>query len=407
MKSAIERFTLISGDEKRVYSLIQKKGPVTKNKILDISGLTLTTLNRIIAALKEDKLVLESGLGESSGGRRPSLFDVNPDGFYVIGIDISRTYTRIVVSNPKMSILFKQQFTMDGTCSPDKTVELAAAAVRKAMVRLGISSGEVLGVGLGTVGPLDLSAGTITNPVNFPAPGWKDVSVKKMLAEILGLPVFIDNGANTAVLAEFLYGAGKSYKSVAYFNCGMGIRTGAISSGTIVRPVSDAEDAFAHMTIDVDGELCTCGNRGCIECYCTAVSITQKFLASLEKGRTTLISKPVPEINYIDICRAASDGDPLSYEIIEKAAAVFGSGLANYINLLNPGLVILSGPLISHSALFFSASRDIALKRHYIKENNGVVFIKKGTFGDSAISLGAASLVVEHYLKSPILALEP
>jgi len=132
---------------------------------------------------------------------------------------------------------------------------------------LKIDRKKLIGIGIGTVGPLNRASGVMINPANFEAPGWSNVPFKAMLAEKTGLPVIIDNGANAAVLAETLFGAGKGLKDVVYLNCGIGIRTGVISSGTIVRTINDAEDAFGHMVIDVDGETCICGNSGCIETY--------------------------------------------------------------------------------------------------------------------------------------------
>jgi predicted NBD/HSP70 family sugar kinase len=90
----------------------------------------------------------------------------------------------------------------------------------------------------------------------------------------------IDNGANTTILAEYNFGAGKGYQNIAYFNCSTGIRTGAISAGTIVRTINDAEDAFGHMVIKVDGEPCSCGNYGCIDCYSSIYAIIQKYNAA-------------------------------------------------------------------------------------------------------------------------------
>jgi predicted NBD/HSP70 family sugar kinase len=220
-----------------------------------------------------------------------------------------------------------------------------------------------------------------------------------MIEQELQLPAIIDNGANTAVLAEYYFGAGRGLENIAYFNCGVGIRTGVISSGTIVRTVNDAEDAFGHMVVDVDGELCSCGNYGCVECYSSIPSITKRFRSELKKGRSSLIMKPSEEINYIDICAAAEEKDELAREVIINAAAIFGAGLSNYINLLNPGLVILSGPLIKSSTLFYETSTHISSKRHYLKEGNKVTYSRGGYFKDKAIAVGAAVELLEEVLK--------
>jgi Transcriptional regulator/sugar kinase len=358
----------------------------------------LSTLNRVLQPLIDDRLIVETDIGESTGGRRPVLYDINPKRYYIIGIDISRTYTQIVVTDMKMRII--EQELISQCYSPDKTVQLINSSIDGLLNRLSINKSSILGIGIGTVGPLDREKGIMTTPQNFPTNDWVNVPLKEMIKEKTGLPVIIDNGANAAVLAEYLFGFGKWSNSIAYFNCGVGIRTGAISSGTIVRTMNDAEDVFGHMVIDVDGEHCDCGNYGCIECYSSIHSIVKKFISELKKGRVSSISKPIEEIDYIDICNLAEGKDTLAREVIENAAVIFGVGLSNYINLMNPQFVILSGPLIKYSELFYDISTQTALKRIYSRSGSKVSFHRDGHFGDSAMAVGAAVLVMEEVLKT-------
>lgn len=392
-------FSGISEEGREIFSLLQKKGPFTKNDLLNFTGTNLSTLNRMIQPLETKRLVVEAGIGESSGGRKPVLYDVDQNNFFVAGIEISRPYTQVTITNLKAKIITKQQFAMDATFVPQKTVNLVAKIFQDLINRSGIDYQKIAGVGLGTVGPLDRDRGVMISPRNFEAPGWSNVPIKSMLEEKLNIPVIIDNGANTAVLAEQYFGEGKNFQNIAYFNCSIGIRTGAASGGNLIRTINDIEDAFGHMVIDlIDGEPCHCGNYGCIECYSSIFSIVQKFISALKKGRSSVITKPLEQINYLDICEAADANDELARETIINAATIFGAGLANYINLLNPNLIILNGPLVSHSDLFYHICKDVALRKHYLKENCRIYFSKGGFFKDDAISTGAAAMVIEKYL---------
>ncbi len=393
-----EKFVQLNKEGKQVFSLLQKNGPLTKNVLLEILKTNFTTLNRIMEPLEKEKLIVEVGIGESSGGRKPLLYDLNTKCFYVLGIDISRPYTEIVIADPKMNVLYNYRFNMDETFTPEKTVQAVADLFQEGCNQLRIEKEMFLGVGLGTVGPLDRTNGIMTRPKNFASFGWTSAPIAKLLKQALKLSVEIDNGANTAILLEYFFGAGKGYQNIAYFNCSMGIQTGAISEGAIVRTINDAEDAFGHMVINVDGELCSCGNCGCIECYSSIYAIIQKYRAAIKQGRQTIIKKPVDSIDYVDICFAAEENETLARETIINAAAIFGAGLANYINLLNPGLVILNGPLINHSELYYQTCIEIASNRLYDKEPNQIVFTKGGRFGASAIALGAAVMAIEKYL---------
>lgn len=403
MSNNFETLYNLNSDTKKIFDFIHKYGPQTKNDLSHLTGIKLTTLNRAMEPLEENRYIIQGSIGESTGGRKPVLYDVNAAKAYVIGVDISRTYTEIILIDLKMTILYKQRFNMDETYTPDKTLKTVLESIETGLTAIKISKEKLMGVGIGTVGPLDREKGIMINPVNFEGQGWQNVQIKEMVQAHFECPVFVDNGANAAVLAEMLFGIGKGYKNLVYFHCGVGIRTGAISSDTIIRTVYNTEDAFGHMVIDVDGEACSCGNYGCIECYSSIYAIIKKISSELKKGRVSKITKPIKDITYVDICKAAADGDGLSIEILTGAAAILGTGLANFINILNPGLVILSGPLVKHSNLFYKICTEAAAKKCYINGRDKVIFIKGGHFEDNAISIGAAAMVLEHCLNSKIV----
>lgn len=398
MTTALKSLMELREEAKAVLDIVLMRGPVTKADIQDMTKMKLSTLNRVMKPLEDKGFVLESSIGESTGGRKPVLYDVNTKEYYLIGIDISRTYTSMAVVNMKMEVLHQKKFAMLESSTPEEVVHKILDFVKDSFKHLRIEKEMIIGIGIGTVGPLDRENGIMLNPVNFLSAGWRNIPIRKMLEDAVGLPVIIDNGANMAALAEYIYGEGKGTCNLAYINCGMGIRTGAISSGTVVRTIDDAEDAFGHMVIDVDGEPCTCGNYGCIECYSSIPAIVDKFARELKKGRATIVEGAPEDIDYVKICRAAENNDELAKETVTGAAAIFGVGLANYINLLGPQAVILSGPLIEHSRLFFETCTSIALKKCFLKGENRIRFTRFGFFRDNAIAVGAAASMLEEVL---------
>lgn len=399
MIKVIDILKNMNKDAKNVFSIVQKNGPLTKAQIMDLSKMKLTTLNRIIKPIIDEKLIVETSIGESTGGRRPSLYDVNTLDYAFIGIDISRIYTQVVFTDLKLNILYKERFNMDSSHSPEKTVDRITEICKNAIHVNELMNRELISVGLGTVGPMDTKKGIMKSPANFMSMGWTDVPIKEMLEKSLNLEVYMDNGANSAVTVENLFGYGKNLKNIAYFNFGIGIRTGAISDGNIIRTINDAEDAFAHMVINVDGEKCICGNYGCVECYSSIKSITRNFKKRITMGESTKIQKSIDDINYIDISLAAQNGDSAAAEVIKKAAEIFGTGLSNFINLLNPELIILSGPLIMVSELFYKISVDTAKQKCYLSKHSNIFFNRGGYFKENAISAGAAAMAIENLLK--------
>lgn len=400
--SCFDIFDNLSCEAKQIFSLIQKRGPLTKNSIALLTKMKLTTLNRIMACLEEKQLIVPSGTEKSTGGRKPVVYDVNPKKYYVIGIDISRTYFSVVFANLKMNIKNRWLCAMNEKYTPEKTVEVIVKWIYDLINECSLRNYFVLGAGLGAVGPLDRQKGVILNAENFPSEGWANIPIKQMFEKKLELPVVIDNGANMAVLGEYLFGHGKSQKNVAYFNIGVGIRTGVISSGTIIRTINDFDDSFAHMVVDVDGKLCKCGNKGCLECYCTIPSIMQNFFSALKEVKISALlkEKHIENIEYTDICIAAEQNDPLAKKVIINAAEILGTGLSNYINLFSPNIIILSGPLIFHSRLFYSTSVQTALKKSYIAKHSKLKFSRGGVYNNYSMAVGAAAMFIEYLLNN-------
>lgn len=384
--------------ELEILNIIHKRGPITKKNLEYTADIKLTTLNRIMKNLDEKKLITEIGKSESTGGRKAAEYEVTANGFYVIGIDLSRTYVKLTITNLKMEVLSEEQFLMNDELSPKKTVKRISKIIEDMLLKLSIDKSEILGIGVGTIGPIDRKNGILLNPKNFFNPDWINVPLKTMLEDEISIPCFIDNGANTAVLAENLFGRGKAMKSVVYIHCGVGIRTAIINDEIIIRTMNDTEDAFAHMIVDVNGEKCVCGNEGCVEGYSSIDGITKRYLSRVNIDRKIDNNKRIHEEDYKEILELAMKSDSDIIEILNKGAEILGVGLANLVRLLNPQLVILSGPLIMNYSPYYDKCVETFHKNNCL--NNEVIFSKGGMFKENVIAVGAGLMVIEHYLKT-------
>lgn len=383
----------LSDRDLEVLNIIHKRELITKKSLQDLTGMTLTTLNRVMKNLNDKKLIMEVGTSESTGGRKAVEYSAAQTGIYVIGVDISRTYVKIIVSNLKLTILAKEEFYMDDSFTPEKTVEKIVYILEQKLVELSIDKNEVIGIGVGTVGPLNREKGIMLNPKNFFNENWNDVHLKDMIESRISIPCFIDNGANMAVLSEYLFGKGKSLKSIVYIHCGIGIRSAVITDGSIIRTINDSEDAFAHMIVDLNGEKCICGNRGCVESYASIKSVVRRF----NLRANTLNREEIKDENYKKILNLAMQNDELAKEVINKGAETLGVGLANLTKLLNPQLIILCGPLVNNYELYYKVCVDIFYKNNCL--NNKVIFSRGGKFKEDDIAVGSALMVIENYLR--------
>ncbi|WP_180277972.1 ROK family protein, partial [Clostridium sp. LS] len=308
---------------KHIFSIIQANGPMTKSELINITQIKSTTLSRDLKILLNEKIIVESDIGESTGGRKPGLYDVNQEGFYIIGIDISRIYTKIVITNLKLKIIKERLLSHEYDI--ETISEIIPGCIRELCIKLQIKKSSIVGIGIGIVG------------------GFKIYPLYEMLKKEYDTMICIDNGANAAVIGEYSFGLGKGKKNIAYINCGVGIRTGIISSGVLIRTINNTEDAFGHMIVEVNGQQCSCGNYGCIESYVSILNITKEFINRMKETNPLGLKKNLDNINYRDVCSLAERENEVAMSLIKDSALYFAIGLSNYIKLFNPELIILSG----------------------------------------------------------------
>jgi len=371
---AYKNFEALNDRGKYIFDIVQKKGPITKSELIDITKIKLTTLNRDIQILIDKKIIVETDIGESTGGRKPSLYDVNSSEFYIIGIDISRTYTKIVITNLKLKII--EERLLSHEYKIENISEIIPTLIKNICMELRIEKSSIVGIGIGIID------------------GFNIKPLYDVLDKELDTIICVDNGANAAVIGEYNFGIGKGKKNIAYINCGVGIRTGIISSGVLIRTINNLEDAFGHMIVDVNGELCSCGNHGCIESYVSISNITKKFIDEIKEISGSYLNKKLDNINYRDVCNLAENKNEVTVNVIKNSALYFGIGLANYMKLFNPELIILSGPLIQHSKLFYDTTKEIAFEKCHIKNNN-IQFSNCGYYKDNSIAVGACAMVIQ------------
>lgn len=390
----------ISGRKaKEVYESIRRRGVISKMDLKETSGLTVSTLTRLLDELAERQLIVEVGLGESTGGRRPILYRTNAHFAYVFGLDISRTRTTLVLCDLHLNKLSGRAWPMDDAMTPERLVRELALAVPLMLGECGVQSDRVLGVGIGAVGPLDRFSGQILNPQNFASPGWSNVDLCAMITRETGLYASLDNGANAALVGEYWSDPERQAEHLLYVHAGVGIRSAMIVGGQLVYGAVDMEGSAGQMIIQCDGPAPHdgSGNYGSWESYASTYAVERMMRAAAKIGRTTVASAyagGAERIKYPHIEQALKDGDRLAEDVMEQSACYFGIGLANLLNILHPQKVILGGPLVSGNDLFYRQAIRIALQKTYYASTYQVSF-ERSRLGDEAVAIGAAANVIK------------
>lgn len=397
-KQFIAEDSLKNRNLKSVYQFIQQKGPIKKNDLLELTNLKKTTLVRLIEELLQYGFIYESGMEKSSGGRPPILYEIMPTSNYIIGVDISRMHVSIGLLNLKFSLVDKISFNMGEMHTPEIVIREIIEAIHSFKIRYELKNDDILGIGIGAVGPLDREQGIILNPESFLANGWDNVAIVKELEEKLSLDTVLENGVNSAALGEF-YQSPYREENTLYCISGIGLRCGILANGQIVKSRIGDASSFGHMIIDIDGKKCTCGNRGCLLSYMSYQFIENTIISRINQGEESIITEWIdPNLNNITIefiLEASKLNDKLVNQVVLESAYNYGVGLANIINMLHPDNIILNGSFIYEYPGYFEKVINTAKK--YIFHLNDRSHFSKGALKENAVIVGAAIHLFKSY----------
>lgn len=224
------------------------------------------------------------------------------------------------------------------------------------------SGARILGVGIGSPGPLNRKSGVVIFTPNL---RWRNMPLRDRIGEALGLPAALDNDANCAMLGEHWIGAARGARDAVCFTIGTGIGGGIVVGGQLVHGASDVAGEIGHITIEVNGRRCGCGNDGCLEAYASGPAIARRAVEAIEAGATSdlldRVNGKLDQITAQTVFEAVAAGDALADELVRDTARYLGVGIANLLNLLNPQVVVVCGGVTgAGDHLFLPLRREVA-----------------------------------------------
>ncbi|GIN22393.1 MAG TPA: ROK family protein [Bacillus bacterium] len=369
---------------KETYRQIQKRKFISKAELIELLQARPTTMTRTIEELLQNGWIKEGGIGPSSGGRPPILYETVKEAAWVIGIDISRAAVRTVLTTVDFSILERHVIPMTKEQTPDVVFQEINNLIDKWLAKYNISFKDLLGIGVGAVGPIQRKEGKMVNPESFLSSGWENVDIRERLSRF-PVRILVDNGENSAAVAEFVR-HGESFRNILYFVQGYGIRGGVMSDGKVFNSDRGDTSALGHVIVQANGRVCICGREGCLSAYAS-------FPVMVEEYRRASGKK---EISFEGFLQLLKENDPEAVRIAKKGAFYFGIGLANIINSVRPELVVLHGSLVYEVPFFYEEATDCAKSHMYMPGALSPAF-KKGSLKEEAIALGAAMQVLQSY----------
>ena len=316
---------------------------------------------------------------------------------YVVGIDLGGT-------NIVAGTVAEDGSDLLGLVSEPTISEQGADAVLGRIVKLARASmaaargKEIAGVGIGSPGPLDTKTGIVLLTPNL---GWTNFPLRDRLATALDLPATLDNDANCAIFGEWWRGAARGADHVVGLTIGTGIGGGIVLGGKTYRGASDLAGEIGHMSIDSNGRRCKCGNYGCLEAYASGPAIAARAVEGIEAGADTSLPRYVKgdltKITAQIVYEAAHDGDEYALEVVHDTAKFLGTGVANIVNIFNPGVVVICGGVTLAGEKLFAPLRS-EVKRRAFKPAVDACRIVPGELTGTAGVYGAAAVFVQHAL---------
>lgn len=383
-----------------VVQLIHRNGVMSRADLSRETGLSATTISALANVLIESGLISEAGEAESSGGRPPIRMEFKYESRYAIGIDLGATHVTSTIMDMRGAAVAMRSVAFDSVEAPRAAIELVRTHMLELLDETKVSNSELLGVGIGAPAPLEGAGLNRLSPIILPT--WKDIDLKEEIRrDFDGLHVYVDNDANAGALAEKWWGKGRGYSNMAYIKLGTGVGSGLIINDDIYRGSAGTAGEIGHTSISSDGPLCRCGNHGCMESYVGSPAILANVASKLKKQPIRGVDSK--SIRIRDVAIAALQGDPTATRIVQEAANYLGLAIANMLNLLNPGLIVLGGDLVAAGPVLLEVVKQTALSRAIPKAGNEVTIITSD-LGDDVVAIGAATLVFHHAFQPGMIA---
>lgn len=371
-----------------ILDQIRNGGPISRAAISAETGLNKGTVSNLVSELIDEHLIMETGTGASSGGRKPVMLLFRGKAGFAIGIDLGVNYLRAVLTDLEGQIAEELLHPLTDT-SQQAVIRLILKSIETLQQRVPASPYGVIGVGIGVPGMVD-GGGMVISAPNL---GWRNVLLQAHLQKAIALPVLIDNEANAGALGEKRFGAGQSYAHFIYVSAGIGIGAGIILNDTLFRGSGGLSGEVGHMTIETGGRLCRCGNAGCWEMYASENAL---LLAARHNG--LLPAQEAGDAGLDRLTRLAADGRKEAIQLFDDIGTKLGIGIAGIMNSFNPQAVVVGNRLLLAQS-WIAGPLGHAVGQRGLRSHFSQTDIVFATLGLRSAALGAASMAIEQFLQ--------
>ncbi len=369
-----------------VFTAILSRGPVSRRDVARLTGLSQSTITKAVKPMLAAGYLMEDREEAHGRGRPANPLRVSTDRHYALGIKLSPHEIVAVVINPRAEVLASTRRGLPGR-AVDEVISEIDSVVGELLGSRPDFQARVEGLGLALGGLVD-AHGTLRYS---PLLGWRDVPLASMLEAATGLYTVVENDVNTLAVEEQLFGAGRGVSTFAVVTVGAGVGCGLVVHGELVHGSGGMAGEIGHIAIDRQGELCACGNRGCLE----TIASDKAILASIASDGGPFLT------SIGEAALLAREGNEKARAAFARAGEALGCALAMLANIVNPSRVVLSGEGVVASDLLMDHLAE-ALDRHTFANAAGIPEIVTRPLSDEMWAKGAAVNVLRHLIGRPL-----
>jgi predicted NBD/HSP70 family sugar kinase len=375
--------SLRESNRDKVLQALRVLGVASRPEVARHTGLSRSTVSTIVADLVSEGLVVgrANGRREAAGsGRPPALIALNPSGGIAVGMDFGKRHLSVALADLSHEIVAEERVVLSADYQAEEAMVTAAKLVERLFTEAAIDRSQVVGVGMGIPGPIHESGLVGSSAI---LPGWVGAAPAQRMSELLELPVKVGNDASLGALAEYAWGAGRGAGIVVYLKVATGIGSGIVIDGRLFEGAGGTAGEIGHTTIDDEGDICRCGNRGCLETLAGGPAIADLLSRSLGE-------KLEPD----EVIRRAVEGDPGCRRALADAGRHIGVAVANLCNLVNPERIVVGGSMGHAGSLLLNPLME-SVSLRAIPSAAEDVEIVLGELGERAELLGALACVLQ------------
>ncbi|MFT4413946.1 ROK family transcriptional regulator [Fredinandcohnia humi] len=370
-----------------VLKTIRELSPISRADIANQTGLNKGTVSSLVSELLDEHLIYESGPGESSGGRRPVMLLFNQVAGFSIGIDLGVNYLLGVLTDLQGKI-YEEKIVKFSHLSYEQIQQKLFDTIDDLLSKTPKSPYGIIGIGIGVPGTVNNSGKILLAP-NL---NWRNIDLKSILQEKYKLPIIIENEANAGAYGEKKFGAGKDFTNLVYVSVGIGIGVGLILNNELYKGNNGFSGELGHMTIEINGAKCSCGNKGCWELYASE----QALIKNAEHAGLLPAGEEL-SLEYLN--EVAESGNKKAIEQFEIIGENLAVGINNIINIFNPQQIIIGNRMASakHWLTEPLEKRMVDRTLWFQQKDLQIDFSELSTH---SAALGVAAFVVENFFNN-------